>query len=105
MIYNDDIVSKFTNADLKYADEPPDISADFEPTVTAVADLLAKTPNIRMALQPALLGGHHDPNLVGIYSKYHTHATYACGYDSDEAWRLAYVLSSIHKHCSSEIDV
>jgi hypothetical protein len=91
VIWDEDIVSKFTNADLKYADEPPGIDADFEPTVTSVVDLLSRNANIRTALQPALLGGRYDPNLIGIYSKYHTHATYRYGYGSDKTWRLAYM--------------
>jgi hypothetical protein len=95
VIHQEDIVNNFTNSEIKFADEPANLNCMFEPTVTAVSDLLSHHSDLRTQLQPALLGGQYEPNLVGIYSKFHDSASYVHGYGSDEAWRLAYMCVTI----------
>jgi hypothetical protein len=105
VIYQEDIVNNFTNSEIKFADEPANLDCMFEPTVTAVSDLLSHHSDLRTQLQPALLGGRYEPNLVGIYSKFHDSASYIHGYGSDEAWRLAYMCVTIVSWSASRCSV
>jgi RNA-dependent RNA polymerase len=91
VIPHSDIVSLFTNAPPHYADEPKDLHRNFEPVVMAIKDLLPNYSGLRAALQPVLLGGRYDANLVGIYNKFHAYAIYTLGYTHEETKRLAYM--------------
>jgi RNA-dependent RNA polymerase len=98
VIWEPSIVNAFRNPDDKFADPPPGLDEAFEKDTMTVDEFLTgrKGPHdmdIGMAsdLRDYLLAALREPSLVGQYSVWHDTAVYRFGYESDEAWRLAYM--------------
>ena len=94
--WDPEMVDPFIPADLKHADEPPDVAEGFSTVNESVSDFLARTrsqsdsANIR-AMQQVLLANIRDRSVVGMYSNIHENAIYHLGHDHPDTVRLAYM--------------
>src|ERR1700733_4428629 len=89
------VVDRFTNADLKYSVEPPELAACFSRSNEKV-DVFhtreqSKSPVSKIHdIQQVLLGNLRDTSIVGKYSNFHDNAIYSLGYSHPETILLAY---------------
>ncbi|KAL0949476.1 hypothetical protein HGRIS_009529 [Hohenbuehelia grisea] len=96
LIWDPELVNPFCNADLKYSEEPPDISVNFSRHNEKVSDFLEEhagdsESDLTAALQRYLLGALRDASIVGMYSNFHDVCVYEKGYEHPESIRLAYM--------------
>jgi len=94
IIWEPTIVDAFVPPNPKFADPPPSVAKAFQKDTLTVKEYLAGKRNkdgSEVDLSEYLLAALKDVSLVGQYSNFHDVATYRFGYESDEAWRLAYM--------------
>ncbi|KAF9569288.1 hypothetical protein CPC08DRAFT_701791 [Agrocybe pediades] len=90
------IVQNFKQADLKYADPPPDINSNFARENTEVVQFQKQIESTSVEnqirqFQRHLLGAVRNTTVVGKYSTFHETAIYTLGYTHPETIRLAYM--------------
>ena len=95
-IWQPEIVSKFKNADDKYASAPPEVLDAFEKNSESVEAFLKRSPPEEPARhllerQKYLLAGLFGQSLVGAYSMLHDKAVYALGYNHPKTVYTAYM--------------
>ena len=94
-IWEPEIVSKFQNADIKFASTPPEVLCAFEKNSESVEDFLARVPpgstGHIQERQKYLLSGLVGQSLVGQYSLLHDKSVYALGYNHPQTIYAAYM--------------
>lgn len=93
------IVTHFSNADLKHSSAPPQVSTYFHEHAETISDVLRRTDGelhtVRLhELQKVLLEAISDTPPYGRYSCFHDNAVYTLGYDHSETIRLGYMCAS-----------
>ncbi|KAJ7904600.1 RNA dependent RNA polymerase-domain-containing protein [Mycena olivaceomarginata] len=96
VIWQPELVDSFTNADLKFSEEPSEVALSFSPKNETVAEFLDRTRFQTDAeqlreMQVYLLSAIRDMAVVGKYSNWHINSTYSLGYSHPETIRLAYM--------------
>ncbi|TFY59667.1 hypothetical protein EVG20_g7698 [Dentipellis fragilis] len=96
VIWDPDIVSTFTNADLKLSELPPDFMESFKRENKSVESVLQDISGMSIAecvreFQSYLMGSMRDSPVVGTYSGLHDNAMYAHGYNDPRTVRLAHM--------------
>ncbi|KAJ7682709.1 RNA dependent RNA polymerase-domain-containing protein [Mycena polygramma] len=96
VIWQPELVDPFSNADLRYSEEPPEVADCFSPKNETVAEFLERTRSQTDAqrlreMQSYLLSDVRQMAIVGKFSNWHLNATYSLGYTHPETIRLAYM--------------
>ncbi|KAI0315577.1 RNA dependent RNA polymerase-domain-containing protein [Amylostereum chailletii] len=101
VIWQPEIVEKFTNSDRKYADPPVDLRKSFKEENKQVVDFMKDVPGTApslertTALQRFLLVPLRNIQAVGTYSAMHDNAMYRLGYSHPETLRLAWMFCTV----------
>ncbi|KLO18824.1 hypothetical protein SCHPADRAFT_993271 [Schizopora paradoxa] len=98
-IWQPEIVSKFQNADIKFASTPPEVLCAFEKNSESVEDFLERAPSESprhiQERQKYLLSGLAGQSLVGQYSLLHDKSVYALGYSDPLTIYAAYMFCNV----------
>ncbi|KIJ49639.1 hypothetical protein M422DRAFT_205121 [Sphaerobolus stellatus SS14] len=95
IIWEPSVVESFKVPDSKFADPPEKFDEAFEQNTMTVAEFLKSDQNSTLGLSHYTLSALNDSSLIGQYFTFYEVAVYKFGYESSEAWRLAYMFCAV----------